>query len=189
MSFVIGLVGYSNSGKGTYSHFVKRDLKIPSLSTGDIVRAEVKRRDLELTVENIARVSDKIREETNNHFMDIAKPYIEKLLVDNQVIVVDSLRELADKQSIKSCASGLITIGIYADRDIRYNRTVLRGREGDPLTLEAFLELEDRERALGTDELLITVDARISNNGNLRDFYRESIATTKKILGDRGINV
>ena len=189
MKFVIGLVGYSNSGKGTYSDFVGKDFRIPSLTTGDIVRAEVMRRGLELTAENMAKVSDEIRRETNNHFMEIAKPYLEKLLAGNDIIIVDSLRELADRQPIESCASELRTIGIYAERQVRYQRALLRGRRGDPLTFEDFLELEDRERALGTDKLLLATDARIANNGNLKDFYRESITMTKKILDGWRINV
>ena len=63
MNCIIGLVGYSNSGKGTYCSFVKRTLGIPSLTTGDIVRTEVRRRNLEVTAQNIAEVSDQIRQE------------------------------------------------------------------------------------------------------------------------------
>ena len=189
MSCIIGLVGYSNSGKGTYCYFVRRVFGIPSLTTGDIVRAEVKRRGLEVTAHNIAKVSDEIRKETNNCFMEVAKPYLEGLTSAHKIVIVDSLRELVDKEVLRKYAPTLKTIGIFADLEVRYNRALLRRREGDSLTLEGFLNLEDRERHLGTDELLKVVDATIINNGDLSYFYKKSIKTTKKLIGEFGSNV
>lgn len=189
MSHIIGLVGYSNSGKGTYCYFVRRVFGIPSLTTGGIVRAEVKRRGLEVTAHNIARVSDEIRKETNNRFMEVAKPYLENLISTHKIVVVDSLREFVDKEVLREYAPTLKTIGIYADLEARYSRALLRRREGDSLTLEGFLNLEDRERRLGTDELLKVVDAAIINNGDLSYFYKKSIKTTKKLMGEFGSNV
>ena len=184
MNCIVGLVGYSNSGKGTYCSFVKSTLGIPSLTTGDIVRAEVRRRNLEVTAQNIAEVSDQIRQETKNLFMEIAKTYLEKLASINDIVIVDSLRELVDKDVLQKYTSNLKTVGIYADLEIRYNRTLLRRREGDLLSLDGFLRLEDRERHLGTDELLKNVDVRIVNNGDLSDFYKRSIKITKKLIGE-----
>jgi len=189
MSHIIGLVGYSNSGKGTYCYFVRRVFGIPSLTTGDIVRAEVKRRGLEVTAHNISKVSDEIRKEVNHCFMEVAKPYLKDLTSTHKIIVVDSLRELVDKEVLREYTPTLKTVGIYADLEVRYNRALLRRREGDSLTLEGFLNLEDKERYLGTDELLKVVDANIINNGDLSYFYKKSIKTTKKLMGEFESNV
>ena len=189
MSHIIGLVGYSNSGKGTYCYFVRRVFGIPSLTTGDIVRAEVKRRGFEVTAHSMANVSDEIRKETNNRFMEVAKLQLEKLTSTYNIFVVDSLRELVDKEVLIEYTPTLKTVEIYADLEVRYNRALLRKREGDPLTLERFLNLEDRERHLGTNELLKVVDATIINNGKLSYFYKKAIKTTKKLIGELESNV
>src|SRR3989344_2692278 len=111
MSCIIGLVGYSNSGKGTYCYFVRRVFGIPSLTTGDIVRAEVKRRGFEVTAHSMANVSDEIRKETNNRFMEVAKLQLEKLTSTYNIFVVDSLRELVDKEVLIEYTPTLKTVG------------------------------------------------------------------------------
>ena len=124
-----------------------------------------------------------MRAETQGSFMDFARLRLENLLKDNEIIIVDSLRELSDKKYLCNYASTFKALGIYASKAVRYQRICLRKRDGDPLTMNGFLELEEREKSLGTESLLRNTDLILFNNGTVNEFYKDSILKTKKLIG------
>lgn len=185
MSLTICLIGYSNSGKETFYQAVCEVYPIPRITTGDIVRKEVRERGLSLTSQNISLVSDMIRVETNNNFMSVAEEEIKKILKQSSVLLVDCLRELTDLQTIREYSEENRTIAILSHTLRRYARMISRNREGDPSSLEDFIKLEEKERCLGVEDLILSADYKIENNGTIEEYQKRSRKLIKTILENR----
>src|SRR4030042_3618060 len=163
MKLTIGLVGYSCAGKGTFYEFVREKYIIPRISTGDLLRQEVARRGLDLTPTNIAKVSDQIREETDNKFMQIAEEALNASFSSSEVVLIDSVRQSEDLEVLKQYCHDLTTIAIVSSQEQRYKRMTSRTRQGDPITWEEFLLLNQKEKSLGIDNLINDANYRVSN--------------------------
>lgn len=91
---IVIVTGMPGSGKSKIvKEFEKRGF--PSVSLGDIVREETLKRGLELTKENVAKVSIRLRQELGQNA--VAKLAVEKvraLLKGSQVVVIDGVRSL-----------------------------------------------------------------------------------------------
>lgn len=189
MNLIIGLVGYSNSGKETLYRTVYEFFHIPRITSGDMVRREVKKRGLDLTPKNISLVSDLIRKENNNNFMIIAEEEISKLSKCHDVLIIDSLREEKDYSTLRQFSSNIKTIALVSESRIRYERMIGRKREGDPITWEEFLVLEQKGKLLGVENLIKSADYIVRNEDSLNKFRKQSIITMKELLDKHYLSI
>ena len=178
---ILAFVGAPASGK-TEAANVARELGIPVVTMGDVVREEVRRRGLEPNDENTGRVASELRAKEG---MDaIAKrciPLLKQLQTRSKLVVVDGIRGLAEVETLKRAFGGnFFLVAILAPIEIRYKRVRARRRSDDFLSFEEFKRREEREKSWGMEEAMRIADKIVRNEGSLEEFKRE----IRRILRD-----
>ncbi|WP_202318854.1 AAA family ATPase [Archaeoglobus neptunius] len=176
---VIAFVGYPLSGKSTAAE-VARDLGIPVVVMGDVVREEVMRRGLELTDGNLGRVASELRQTEG---MDaIAKrciPRIREAAGEKDVVVVDGIRGIAEIERFRKVfGDDFILIAIESPLEVRFERAKTRKRSDDVGRIEDLMERDRREESWGLKEAMEIADFTVENTGDYEDF----IETVREIL-------
>ncbi len=176
---VIAFVGYPLSGKSTAAQ-VARELGIPVVVMGDVVREEAMRRGLELTDENLGKMASELRQRDG---MDaIAKRCIPKIREASKecgVVVVDGIRGIAEIERFKrTFGDDFILIAIECPLEVRFERAKMRKRSDDVESIESLIERDRREESWGLKEAMEMADFTIENTSNYEDF----IETVREIL-------
>ena len=170
---IIGLTGRNASGKGAAAEFLKsKGFAYHSLS--DVIRGEVRARGLPLTRDNLIATGRELRAKHGTGYL--AERILEQL-EPGRNYVVDSFRH-EDEVTVFRKASEFHLLAVRAESEIRFERIKARGRENDPKTYEAFLELEKKEsislQAEGQN--LTATEARanrvLENNGTAEEFSK-----------------
>lgn len=189
MKLIIGLTGYSCTGKSTFYEYVSEAYSVPRITTGDLVRKEVKKRGLELITSNISEISDAIRRETGNNFMMIAEDEIAKLSERYDTFIIDSLREEKDYDTLRRFSKAIETVAVISSSRVRYERMSKRKRKGDPLSCDEFLVLEQKERLLGVEQLVKSAEYVVKNEDNLEEFKSRSLGIMKELVDKYHLSV
>ncbi len=166
---VLAFIGAPAAGK-TEAAAVARELGIPVVVMGDVIREELKRQGIPLNDANAGRIATELRRQ---YGMDaIAKrciPYIER--AGSEVVVVDGIRGMAEVEAFKAqFGTDFLMVAIHAPLSLRYNRIKRRGRSDDTLSLEEFKRREEREMGWGMGEALKNAQVVIRNEGSLSYF-------------------
>ena len=178
---VLAFVGAPASGK-TEAALVAKDLGIPVITMGDVIRDELRRRNLPATDENAGRIATELR--TREGDDAIAKrciPLIEGITSDVEkqqgrtVIVIDGIRGIAEVDLFKKTLGPEFTlVRIETPLRRRFERIKARGRADDELRFEEFEQREVRERGWGMGDAMDAADMVIHNVGSL-DAFRDQI--------------
>ena len=168
---IIAFVGLPLSGKSTAAE-VAREMGIPVVVMGDVVREETRRRGLELTDENVGKVAAELRKKEG---MDaIAKriiPKIRELAKEHGVVVVDGIRGIAEVERLKKeFGDDFILINIESPLELRFQRALKRRREDDVKTIEDLKRRDEREISWSMGEAMKVADFTIENTSNLEEF-------------------
>ncbi len=180
---ILAFVGAPAAGK-TIAAAVAKEMSIPILTMGDVIRAELQRRKLSLSDANAGRVANELRELEG---MDaIARRCIPRIkdiqdITDKEgkrakksIIVIDGIRGIAEVETFKKeFGTDFILVRIEAPLTLRYNRIKTRGRGDDLLNIEEFKEREEREKRWGMEEAMEKADKVITNGGSLEEFKEE----------------
>lgn len=183
---IIGLVGYSGSGKTSFCDIVNAVYDIPRISTGNIVRAEAMRMGCKLTPENIIYISDKIRQETNGFLRKIKKD-IEEVLDKNNFAIIDCLREMNDYREMITICDNSIVLYIASEDVNRYSRILKRKRNEYLFTEKDFRKITEFEKRLGIESVMNQARYIIKNDESKKDFEKKAIDMISKIEKDRNI--
>lgn len=179
---ILAFVGAPAAGK-TVAAAVAKEMGIPVITMGDVIRAELRRRELPLSDENAGRVANELREKEG---MDaIAKrciPLIKNIEVKStewakakkQVIVLDGIRGMAEVEAFKEeFGTDFALVRVDAPFDLRYERMRARGRDDDVLRTGEFKEREKRENRWGMDEAMKKADKVVKNEGSSKEFKEQ----------------
>jgi dephospho-CoA kinase len=181
---LIGVCGYSGAGKTTFCQVMSRRFPLPVLSTGEIVRRRVAERGYALTPENITRVSDEIRRETDQFFLRILAPDL-KALSNSPAVLIDCLREDNDLLTLRELSDRATLVAVTAADEVRASRLLGRGRPGDPTSRDGLRDLDETEKRLGADRLIAAAGYILGNDGGLDRFIERSAAVVEEILSGR----
>jgi dCMP deaminase len=168
---LIGLTGRNASGKGEVARYLQRK-SFYYFSLSDAIRDEIKSRGLQPTRELLIQVGNELRQRHGN---DVLAKRILARIEDDKHYVIDSIRNPAEVKALRA-AGNFKLICVEAPLQVRFERTVQRGRENDPVTIESFTALENRE-AVGDEssQNLIQVeqmaDYSLLNEGSLETLY------------------
>ena len=149
------------SGKSTIVSALKaRGLE--ALNLGDGVRAEAKRRNIELSGDNLGKLMLELRDK--NGPGAIAALLTEQIKnSSSKVIIVDGVRSIAEIEVLKTVGAVKL-LSIEASADTRYKFLSARRRSDDPKTREKFEERDKRELGVGIGKSIAIADETISNN-------------------------
>ena len=178
---VIGVVGFPASGKGEVAAIAK-DLGIPVVVMGDVIRDAVREEGLPPTDENLGAVANRIRREEG---MDaVARrciPLIESQKSD--IVLVDGIRGDSEVQVFRSHFPDFILIGIQSSPGERLARMSSRGRSDDLKERQDLRHRDERELNWGLGRALAGADIVIPNEGSLESFRAEVRNLFSRFLG------
>lgn len=177
---VIGIVGLIGAGKDTLAKYIEEKYGYISISYSELVHEKVKEEGLEPTRENLQMIAKKYREKYGmDYFAKLAVEKANNLGYDK--IILKELRRKEDVEYPKSVFKNFYIIEVFANKKLRFKRIKKRASIKDPKTWKEFLDQERKEKELGFHEALKYADFRISNNGNLKEFYNKIDEIMKKI--------
>ena len=168
------IVGMPAAGKNIARLYAgSRD--IVYYSTGDIVRAEVKIRGLEVDAVTSSEVSDDLRGEDG---MGVTRLALEEILKTGaEVGFLEGMRSWPEIELIREKADGLV-VAVLTPRSLRLERICDRGRADD--CPQNFNERDQREIAYGTAIPIALADAYILNTSTIDDAMEQLDAIVKQ---------
>ncbi len=165
---IICVVGMPGSGKTTAAKILGEILGAPVVSTGDVVRDEIKRRGLKYTPET----DEKISRWFHSGREDLIVRRLAKMLGPD-VTVVEGLRSPEEVELLKKLTGADIRIlGILLGFRKRLERLKKRKRF-ENVTEEYLRKRDSREVGYGLGRLIKSADFRIRNSGDLEDLRRK----------------
>jgi dephospho-CoA kinase len=174
---IIALSGTLVAGKDTVADYLENKKGFRAIGLSDILREMVKERGLEINLENLTKVGNKI-----------GTAMLERALSerrDNENIVFTSIRQPKEIELLKK-QKDFFLIFVDADPKIRFERLQSRGRTGDSETFDQFMEIEAKQidgksggMDLGTCKKM--ADHVIENNGTMEEFGRKIEEVFSKI--------
>lgn len=162
---IIGLAGRQGSGKSTVGAVLSgRGFDVVSM--GDAVRAEARSRGLEVTGENLGRISNELREERGRGA--VAELLLEGDGLEGDV-VIDGIRGLPEVEVFREGLDHFFLVAVTASREARFERVTGRARSDDVSGREEFLEKEEREDSWGLQGAIDAADLVLENEGSLEE--------------------
>lgn len=171
----IGLTGPNAAGKGEVAQLLEAaGYRVYSLS--DVVREAARAAGLDVSREALIATGQSLRAERGPGVL--AALTLPKLAEAR--VVIDSIRHPAEVEILRTLPSFRL-LGVDAAVELRWERAVRRGREGDVPDLDTFRSREARENQDRPDsqQLLRTLalaDAVLRNDGSLDDLRRDARA-------------
>lgn len=186
---LIGLTGENCAGKGTLADYLgKKSFYYYSLS--DVIRDELKHLGLEVNRENLIKRGNLLRQEFGPGVL--AEKILKKIEPDKNY-VIDSIRNPAEIKILKT-QNAFTLIAVRAQPETRFERMKKRKREGDPATLQEFLDLEKREASNENADkqqvlpCLEMADKEIWNDANMDSLYQATDQVLANLMTGYKIN-
>jgi dephospho-CoA kinase len=163
MPKIIMVVGLPGSGKSTVTDYISDRFGADVFLSGDIIREEVKRRNLAYTPENDAKVAHWFHTGGRENLV-IKRLWVKMRKSRKSILVVDGLRcEKQFRYLQRTSKTRPVVISVEASQDVRVKRELSRGRFGRKESL-AYVKFRDRlEKSHGILGLMRMADYRIDN--------------------------
>jgi dCMP deaminase len=140
---LIGLTGRNAAGKGEVAkHLQTRSFSYYSLS--DAIRDEIRARKLDITRERLIEVGNELRQNFGPSVL--AERILQRVETDRNY-VIDSIRNPAEVAAFRKATRNFKLLLVDAPLKVRFERSIARNRESDPITFDDFVEIENREAA------------------------------------------
>jgi dephospho-CoA kinase len=179
---VVGVTGMPGAGKGAFRRVIQR-MGYPVVIMGDEIRAEVKRRNLEPTPENLGKVMLQLREAEGP--AAVAKRCVPKLQnTKERMVVVDGIRSLHEVEEFKKHFPNFTLIALHSFPKTRYQRLSRRRRSDDPKSWETFMQRDLRELSVGLGAVIATANYMIVNDGTLAQLRKKIQQVMKEAVGN-----
>ncbi|MCR6691611.1 MAG: AAA family ATPase [archaeon YNP-LCB-003-016] len=181
---IICLTGMPGSGKTTISEIVK-EMGIPVIVMGDVVREEARIRGIEPTPKNLGKLMIELREKMGANV--IAKRCVDKIKeLNSKIVLVEGVRSLEEVEEFRKVGDVKI-VAVHSSPKTRYERLSRRGRSDDPKSWEEFGERDLRELDVGIGRVISLADEMIINEGTLEDLKKNTLKVFRKVIqNDKG---
>ncbi len=168
---VFGLVGLPGSGKSEAAA-VARELGMPVVTMGDVIRAECRDRGLDPAT-NHGTVATALREENGPAAIaERSLPVIEAELESADTVVVDGIRSRVEVEYFEAAfGEAFVLVSVEAPFGTRAERLDLRGRDaGSEAGGESLADRDARELDFGMGEAMDRADYVVENTDSLEQF-------------------
>ncbi len=169
---LICITGMPGSGKSIVVA-AARDLGLPVVSMGDIVREETFKRYGVITPELLRNVTRLLREEHGSTV--VAERTVERIekLDPGDVVVVDGVRSL-DELEVFRKKYEVVVVAVHASPKTRFERIRRRSRPGDPKEWSEFVKRDLLELSLGLGNVIALADYMIVNEAGIDEAYKRA---------------
>lgn len=167
MCIVIGLTGLSGSGKSEIANYLEEKNTFGIIRLGTYMRKLYKDDNYDGDVETYAE---------HFRFSTVAKfilDDINRMQNEGKIIIVDSLRTIADYNFFKEYTTNFKLIMVLADREQRIKRLSNRRRTGDSNDALKLQGHDYWEMSFGIDKLMVLVDKFVLNNRSIQELNQE----------------
>lgn len=141
---ILGLTGSICAGKDEVGKILEENGFI-RLSLVEEIRAEARRRGIEITRKSLQDLGDELRKTRGG---SVLAKHVMTSINSSDNYVIESIRNPSEVKALQEL-KGFILVCVTADDMIRFERMRLRAREQDPQTFDAFLKVEARDRGIG----------------------------------------
>lgn len=168
---VLAIVGLPGSGKSEAAT-VARELGIPVVTMGDVIREAVRERGLEITEDTMGRVATELREDGGNAAVaERSIPLIQEHADEHDVVLVDGIRGIAEVERFEeSFGDDFRLVSIEVPFETRLARIRERGRDPNAESKEDLRQRDARELGYGMGEAMNHADITLQNTGSLEAF-------------------
>jgi dephospho-CoA kinase len=141
-----------------------RELGVPVLVMGDVVREEATRRGIAHSPSNLGNIMIDLRRKYGADV--IATACVEKFRkMDSSNVVIDGARSAEEIARFREVFKSVIVIAVHASPQTRFQRLVQRKRSDDSLTWEDFCDRDLRELGIGLCRVITCADVMLVNEG------------------------
>jgi len=168
------IVGMPAAGKNIARIYAEQK-GIPYFASGDMVRQEVKKRNLDPHAANMAAVSTELREADG---LGVTRRVLAAALAsDRDIVFMEGMRSWPEIELIRR-ETGCVVIAFLAPRRLRLERIISRGRSDD--SPDAFEERDMREIAYGAAIPVALADEYLLNTGTMEGALRDMAAIVER---------
>ena len=180
---IIVLTGLTAAGKSSISLPTSVKFDIPILETGNFVYAEVKSKGLEITPENIKKVTMEAKEKSDAYFTEKLIEEVNTEYPNKQAVFVSGVRALSEVAFLRKefHDHNVLVIGFHASQKTRFDRlnNLDRKSQGGAKAAEdralrdidVFIEREKKELGFGIGTVFAMADIIISNDDRKYPYY------------------
>lgn len=185
---IIGITGTIGAGKGTIVEYLVEKRSFQHFSVRSFLLEEIRRQKLPENRDSMFNLANQLRTMHGSSFVT-DQLYFQALKTGKNCII-ESIRTPGEIKSLRE-KSDFFLIAVDAEPEIRYQRIRLRQSETDKISLETFLENENREmdttdpNSQNLRKCIEDADFIVQNNGT----KEELIIQVEEILSKRLITL
>lgn len=163
------ITGMAGSGKTTLANILKeKGYKV--FKMGDVIRHEIRMRNLPSTPENLGKMAEGIRKTGGD--AAVARKCIPLIIGEpNNNVALDGVRSLEEVYAFEEAFETYL-IAVHADPETRYKRLKNRGRSDDPPNRQVFRERDHRELGFGLGNAIALANYIIINKNGIEDLKK-----------------
>jgi dephospho-CoA kinase len=169
---IIGITGTLGAGKGTIVEYLVDEKGFVHYSVRAYLLEKIREKGLPLNRDSMFNLANELRASYSPSY--VTDQLYEQALVSGKNCVIESIRTPGEIESLRA-KGHFFLLAVDADRELRYQRILLRQSVTDRVSRKTFLENEERElnttdpNKQNLRECIKMADFILMNNGTKKD--------------------